>query len=542
MTDWLGADITYLTTYGWKAGAIGQADSLGNLANNTREITFNGKLDLVKLYNKIGLLKKVNSPTRSRSRSRTRTPAASDTTKRKRSIEEQKLLRGILRAMMSVRNITFDYSIAQGTVLPGYLPQVFLFGLDRDMSNPSLGFILGGQSADIRTRLARDGLYAPSVFLTAPFSQDRNINFRFSAVVEPFQDFRITVTGQKRHTENFQELFRREDGTNDFISINPSRSGSYGISYFMLRTAFVKDNGDESPLFADFENFRSVIRTRLEGLNSVGPYDENSQDVVIPAFVAAYTGQNPESIKLSAFPKIPIPNWSLNYRGLNKIEALKSVFTTINISHAYSSTYDVSNYINSPLYSLGLGFDNNITDNRLANQFNENGTLVPVFIGQQLILGERFSPLVGVNLRTKNNWDVNVDYSRERNIALNLSNIQVTEQSSTDLNVRIGFAKAGVKVPFRIRGRRETLPNELRFNMGLSIRDSKTVQRRIGETSTVTDGIRIFRLSPTLDYNVSEALQLTLYFERNLNDPRVTTSFLNARTAFGGRIRFNLSQ
>ena len=78
--------------------------------------------------------------------------------------------------------------------------------------------------------------------------------------------------------------------------------------------------------------------------------------------------------------------------------------------------------------------------------------------------------------------------------------------------------------------------------MGLSIRDGKTVQRRIDESATVTDGIRIFRLSPTIDYNISDALQVTLYYERNVNDPRVSTSFLNARTSFGGRIRFNLSQ
>jgi cell surface protein SprA len=78
--------------------------------------------------------------------------------------------------------------------------------------------------------------------------------------------------------------------------------------------------------------------------------------------------------------------------------------------------------------------------------------------------------------------------------------------------------------------------------MGFSIRDGKTVQRRIGESSTVTDGIRIFRMSPTMVYNISEALEVSLYYERNVNDPRVSTSFLNARTAFGGRIRFNLSQ
>lgn len=541
VTDWLSGDVTYRTSFGWKAGAIGQADSLGHLATNQREVTLTGKLDLVKLYNKVGVLQKVNSPPRARSRARAR--PANDTTEVKKTINDRKALKAFLRALMSIRNVSFDYNVTQGTVLPGYLAEVYLFGLDRQFLNPGLGFILGAQDASIRTRLAEEGLYAPSTFLTSPFSQDKNITLRYNATVEPFQDFRITLSGVKRHTENYQEIFRQDEDAGGYISINPNRSGNYGVSYNMIKTAFVKDDAnDESPLFADFETFRDRIRNRLNGLNDTGSYDINSQDVVIPAFVAAYTGQSPEDIRLSAFPKLPIPGWSLNYRGLIKLDAIKEVFNNINISHAYSSNYDLGNYINSPLYTVGLTLNQDITDYRLADQLNEDGGLVPVYIGQQLVLQESFAPLVGVNMTTKNNWNVNLSYSRDRNIALNLSNIQVTEQSTSDLNVRVGFAKAGVKVPFRIRGRKETLPNELRFNMGLSIRDSKTVQRRIEESSTVTDGIRIFRLSPTLDYNISEALQVTLYFERNVNDPRVSTSFLNARTAFGGRIRFNLSQ
>ena len=542
-TDWLSTDVTYRTNFGWQAGAVGQADTLGNLATNQRDITVGGKIDLVKLYNKVGVLKKVNSPSRSRSRSRSRTPAANDTTKVKKTINERKALKAFLRTLMSIRSIDFDYSVTEGTILPGYLAEVFLFGLDREFLNPGLGFILGAQDAEIRNRLAEQGLYAPSTFLTSPFSQDRNINFRFSAAIEPFQDFRITLTANKRHSQNYQEIFRRDENSDGYVSINPNRSGNYGLSFNMIRTAFVSDDeDDESPLFADFESYRGRVQARLNGLNDAGNYEENSQDVLIPAFVAAYTGQSPEEVRLNAFPKIPIPGWSLNYRGLTKIEAVKEVFNSFNISHSYNSNYDLGNFINSPLYTQGLTLDNSLTDDRLATQLNEDGGLVPVFIGQQLVLTESFSPLLGVNFRTKNNWTMDFAYSRDRNIALNLSNVQVTEQSATDLNLRIGFAKAGVKVPFRVRGRRETLPNELRFDMGLSIRDGKTVQRRIGESSTVTDGIRIFRLSPTVVYNISDQLQVTFYYERNVNDPRVSTSFLNARTAFGGRIQFNLSQ
>jgi len=311
----------------------------------------------------------------------------------------------------------------------------------------------------------------------------------------------------------------------------------------MIKTAFEKDDeNDDSPLFADFEGYRSIIKSRLDNANDAGDYSLNDQEVVIPAFLAAYAGQSPDEVKTTAFPRLPIPGWSFNYRGLTKIAALKDVFSTINFNHSYNSQYSVSNYNNSALYTENLTLDNPLTDVGLANQFNEDGNLVPIFTAQQVVLTERFSPLVGINLRTTSSWNLNIDYSKERNVALNLSNIQVTERSGSDVNITLGYTKAGVKIPFRIRGRKETLPNELRFNMGLRISDSKTVQRRIGESSIVTEGLKIFRLSPTVEYNISEALQVSFYFERNVNEPRVTTSFLNSRTAFGGRIRFSLSQ
>lgn len=544
LTEWLSSDVTYSTVFNWQAGAIGQRDTLGNYADNTRSIALSGKVDLVNLYDNIGVLKKINSPQRSRSRVRPQnTPDAADTVKQKKSLDQIPFAKAFLRTLMSVRNITFNYDRTEGTVLPGFMPDVFLFGLDRDFSNPGLGFILGSQDAGIRNRLAGNGQYAPSQFLTNPFRQDRTTVFSYTALVEPFNEFRITLTGRKSFTDNYQEIFRSDPGTGNFISINPNRSGTYEVSFNMLKTAFKDDDSNNvSPLFENFEAFRSQVKTRLDGLNEAGTYDENSQEVVIPAFIAAYTGKTPEEVNTSPFPKFPIPGWSIRYDGLSKIEALSEVFTSISLNHSYSSKYNVSNFVNSPLYTIGLTIDNSVTDAGLANQFNENGSLVPIYLTQQIVLSESLAPFIGVNVKTKSNWDIGFNYDRIRNIGLNLSNIQVTEATNNELSVNVGFAKTGVKIPFRINGRKESLPNELIFNMVLAISDRKTVQRRIGEAPIVTDGLRIFRLSPTLDYKINDALQLTLYFDKNVNEPRVSTSFLNARTSFGGRIRFNLSQ
>ena len=51
-----------------------------------------------------------------------------------------------------------------------------------------------------------------------------------------------------------------------------------------------------------------------------------------------------------------------------------------------------------------------------------------------------------------------------------------------------------------------------------------------------------FQFRPTLSYVINRSLNLTVYFERTVNDPRVTTAFRRSNTAFGGQLRFNLSQ
>ncbi|HYC83938.1 MAG TPA: cell surface protein SprA, partial [Chryseosolibacter sp.] len=91
ITDWLGAEYRYQAGYNWKAGPANPLkddqpnpnniqdlpDTLDfkNTIQNTRENNVTGKVDLVKLYNKIKFLKELNTPPRP-------APAARPTTNR----------------------------------------------------------------------------------------------------------------------------------------------------------------------------------------------------------------------------------------------------------------------------------------------------------------------------------------------------------------------------------------------------------------------------------------------------------------------------
>lgn len=535
--DWIRADYKYTANYTWQTGAIGQKDTLGNVIQNTRDQSINGKLDLIKLYNKNKKLAALNAPKR-------------PTIPGRSSVEAEDTIgtpfsNKVLKMLMMVKEITFNYGVIQGTFLPGYLPNTGLLGMDRAFENPGLAFLFGSQDPAIRYRLASAGYMAPSSELTQPFSQNRAMNLRLGSLIEPFQDFRITLTATKRETGNYQEIFRNsEDNPGEYESISPNRLGSYSITTIMLGTSFARDDFENnSPLFTDFETNRAIVKSRLDSENpSGGEYSINGQDVLIPAFLAAYRGKNASDMKLNPFPKTPLPNWRLEYRGLSRLKGLSEIFSSINILHGYTSTYDASNFSNSLQYQEGLELYNNLQRIPRPDVTNDEGQFIPIYVLNQVVMAERFSPLIGVDLLTKDRLNIAVQYNKERSLGLNFSNAQVTEQRSNDFGINIGYTKAGVKIPFKIQGQQKILKNDLTFRLDTKVVDTRQVQRKIEEGSTITNGNLNIQIRPTIGYLINQNLSVTLYFDRTINDPRVTTAYRRSSTAFGGQLRFNLSQ
>lgn len=534
--DWIGMDYRYGANYTWMTGAIGQRDTLGNVIQNTRDQAVNGRIDLVKLYNKNAKIRALNAPKRPSIPGRP-SVNAEDTI-------GTPFTNRLIKFVTMFKDINFRVSKVEGTFLPGYMENTGLLGLDRSFMNPGFGFILGAQDPSVRFGLAEQGVMAPSTELTQAFRQNQAINIQVNALAEPFRDFRITFEARKRETGEFSEIFRNsESNPGQFTSLSPNRMGGYSITYSMLRTTFARDDrNNNSPIFSQFEQFRSVIQGRLNAANPGGEYALNGQDVLTLAFLSAYSGRDPGEIELNPFPKIPIPNWRLDYKGLSQIPALREYFASINLTHGYASTYEVSNFSNSLLYQNGLELFNRVREIPGATLTNEFGEYIPIFVLNQVILTERFSPLIGINLLTKDRLNINLEYNTERNVGLNFSNAQVTEQNSRDFGFDLGYTKAGVKVPFKIQGRQEVLKNDLQLRLNTRVVDTRQVQRKIEEPATVTNGNLNLQIRPTVGYVINQSLNIQFYFDRTVNDPRVTTAFRRSSTAFGGQLRFNLSQ
>ncbi|HNU41266.1 MAG TPA: cell surface protein SprA [Cyclobacteriaceae bacterium] len=548
LTNWLSAEYRQSVGYNWRAGPLEKADSLklGNIIQNTQDQALSGRVDFVKLYNKIGFLKNVNTPARPTPSTPVRAgapqtkPAQPDTVKRPPDL---KAIKGVLRLLMSVRNVTGTYTITQGTILPGFTGDPYLFGLDKGWGAPGWGFILGQQEAGFQKRAGENGWLTRSKVLTTPFTQNQMKDLTLSAAVEPSSDLRIKLDVKKNSTTAFQEIFRIDSLGQDYESLSPSRTGSYKISVNTISTAFRNNQSLNSTVFKQFEENIAIMQNRFTAITG-NSYESRSQDVLIPAFLAAYTGQSAQTTNLSPFPRLPIPSWRVDFTGLGKKGALKDIFQSITINHAYSSSYSVVNYSNSLEYDQ-VGLSNPIEDYNnglFASKTNSNGELIPVYVISQVMISEQFAPLIGINVRTKKKLNIKFEYKTKRDLALNISNSQVTELNAKDWSVDIGYTKNNMRMPFKVDGRVITLKNDITFQMNMSVTNNRTIQRKIAEVNTVTNGNINFQLRPNVSYLVNQKLRVQAYMERSINEPLVTNSFRRSTTRAGFKILFNLAQ
>ena len=552
LTDWIGADARYSVGYSWMASAWSSVDTLnvqrylGNNAQNHRDMGLTSKVDLVKLYNKSKFLRSINTPPRRRSNASRTRPSAQDTTSEKP--REMKFMKGIVRVLMGLRSVNISYTVRDGTMVPGYMPYPHLLGMDESWSAPGWDFVFGSQDPGVRQRFANNGWLATDTLVSLPFTQMRSYDLNLKANIEFTRTFRIQLDARRGATGNYQELFRvtpDANGIGQYHGINPARTGAYTISVLTIGTSFIRDLADNiSPVFQTFEENLDIIQARLNHLNPDPEYSyaKKSQDVLIPSFIAAYSGQDAKEVGLSPFPKIPFPGWRVDFSGLNKIPALKEIFSSISINHSYSSTYSITNYANSLLYSDNLELDKQLTYYPVASEGNDNKEWVSSFLMNTVVISERFAPLIGINIRTKSRITARIDYKKERSIALNMSNAQITELRSNDISVDFGFTKADMKLPFKMRGQVVSLKNDLTFKLNFTMRDTKTTQRKIEETNTITAGNINWQIRPQISYILNERLNLNFYFERNINTPRVTSSFPRSTTSVGIQVRFSLAQ
>ena len=553
--NWVNLNARYSSTFRWEASPKSIQDKIGNTIDNSNTINLNGNARLTNLYNKVGYLKKITQPARGQERRpgpggrspreqvKEETKAVADSVVKKSPQIGKILGNGLIKLIIGFKDVQFNYSESNGTLLPGFKPQPDILGNRLMDMAPGLGFAFGGQN-DIRNEAVRNGWLTADTLLNSAYVTRLTRNITARATYEPFPEFRIEFTADKTESFGHQEYFKaNRDG--EFKSSSPQDRGSFSMSFITLKTAFTKDGTENvSSVFEEFKSNRGIIAARLGALNpnstgidSTGfpmGYGQSSQDVLIPSFIAAYTGKDASKIDLSPFPKIPIPNWRFTYTGLSKVEFFKKYLKQLTISHAYRSTYSVGNYVSNVEFMQNMGF---------PADFDASGNFIPQNRIDIITITEQFSPLINIDMTWNNSLLSRIELKKSRSLSLSFVNNQVTEIVGNELIVGMGYRFKDVKMNLSSGGRKQQLKSDLNVKLDLSIRDNKTVLRRLDEEiNQISTGNRMVSINSSADYNINQRFNVRLFFDKTITNPFVSSQFPNSTTNAGVSLRFTLAQ
>ncbi|MDP5172000.1 MAG: cell surface protein SprA, partial [Bacteroidia bacterium] len=590
--NWISGNVNYSGGYQWmQAPEVSQG--LGGTVSNNQNIQASGRLDLNSLYRKSKWLKDVmdqsliKQPEPARPPGRPAPRPGEPITRPQPPVAEQdsvpdpfkylKIIgKEVLKIGLSVRSIDLNYTSSSSTTLPGYLPKTDNFGLDWDYVDtmqgrrspifaPTPGFVFGSQK-DIRGLAAENRWITQDPTLANVFQQMNNEQLTGRTSVELFKGFRIDLNATRSMNQNFSEFFRWDPTEGEYGSFDELLNGAFTMSYVFIGTAF-EPNDVESAVFDKFSTNRITISRRLseqqsftDSLSYVGIVDggfENgyvgtSPEVLIPSLLSAYGVLDENRVSLSPFPKIPLPNWSVNYNLVNGLPFLKKTFTALTLKHSYRGTYSVGNFSNNLRFQDFNG--DGIADAPRSLGEDSQGRLLETYVSRENIqavqISEQFAPLLGVNATLKNGATAQIDYKMGRQLTFNLGNLQMTEMRNQDLAVMFGYRKDKVNIVFDFAGKTINMQNSMNFNLRATLRDTRERLRTLGPTGTALDpvlrseytrGTLNFILSPSIDYTVNRRLNVTVFFEKNINNPYVSNAFRTSFTSGGVKLRFTLS-
>lgn len=566
--DFINASARYSASYTWTRRPFAQ-EQIGNTIQNTNTKNINGTFNMTTLYNKIPYFKRINSG--GSSKAKLQTPKATDPKKdsaKKESAVPKDILEFLARGIMMVKQISLSYQQTNGTGLPGFVPNSHVMGLDNERGfAPGFGFVSGANDSILRKAINNNWLVKnPNQSLPYTTTQSNNTTYR--ANIEPHGSLKIELNGSKTYAYN-QSLFVRYDTSaagsaenNHYRFETPNNSGNYSISVFTLGKSF-KDKSDKtgkSSLFDEFLLVRPDIAKELAYSNDLSikeisnpgqpqyydGYSNTQQDVLLGAFYQTYTGRKIKGLGTDKmFKQIPMPNWTISWDGLGKLKFMKKYFQSITLRHAYRSTYTIGGYSNNLLFSdlNGDGYSDTRVpvQNSSIGGYQQTANFNPKYTIQGATIVESFSPLIKFDFKfNKPGLLANFEIKKDKTVNLNITGPQIIETKGQEYIVGIGYRFPNLTIKaLKIKG--QPLKSDLNFKLDLSYRRNMTIIRRIvDEISTPTGGQNIISLKTALDYQLTQAINLRLFYDWIKTTPQTSNSFPTANTNAGFSLRFNL--
>ena len=532
-------------------------------------------MNFATFYNKFPWYKKLKQGSgRSRGGAPSRSPVARGAQGTKDAKEEEqtsgvakKILIGVVDAVTLVKSVNMSGSLNTGTLLPGFTPTPVYSGF-----NPAKGMapgwqMLAGLPVDIGPMAAaQDWLIKnPNQPNRMMRTSTRTLNGR--AQLEPMTDFRITVTANQTFGSQQSSTYRYSRGIGrdslfpvGFHAFSPQNQQTFTTSWLAWNSAFESSIAPDydSDVYTRFLQNRLVLSDRLATVQAqtdptyskafiAAPdssrygYDGYSvlqTDVLLNSFLATYGMGDIDTWAINDLAGIaPMPNWTVNYTGLMRLKPMRKVFTAFAINHAYANNLTVQGIQTNMLRAQRLQDDPLIRYPRNANLdiLSENQ------VGQ-VSMSESFSPLIGVDIRTRTNTSFKFEVGKQRQVALSMANNQITESKSTDVTIGVGYIIRDVQ--FTIvdeAGTRNNIKSNLELKLDLRLADNQTVIRRILEGfNQPTAGQKRTTIKFTADYRLSRRLAAQFYYDQTISEFKTSMAFPTNQWQSGIAFRLNL--
>jgi cell surface protein SprA len=603
LLDWTTVNLKYQATYRW-VGASRLAVNLGNILENGQQQEATMQMDFTRLYSKLKFFRAIEQPpipkpdkALKESKKIKINPLKDDGTKKtaKEIKKEKKTAREARRSnpalpytgnvarffgklLTSVKQVNISASENANTRLPGYTDSTRYVGQNWNSMAPGVDFILGRQpDTNWLNNAARKGLITRDTLFNSLFNQSFNQTLTLTAQLEPIRDLTIAVDVRKTFNKSYTELFKDTNvivgGSSKFVHLSPYATGGFDISYIAFKTLFGKfDPNRVSETFLKFQDYRLILSNRLGAANPYNVsqpnggdgyaygYNRYAVDVLIPSFLAAYTGQDPNNVALikQSNPNIksnpfrgilPRPNWKIDYSGLSRLKGLDKIFTNFTLSHGYNGSLSMNGFTSALLYQDVSQFGYPSFYDTVSKNY------IPYFLIPNITIQEQFTPMIGVDMMFTNQLQAKFEYAKSRTLTLSLVDFQLSEQRSTEFTIGAGYRKRGMRMPFNIplpkflrskddgKGSSSKLENEINFRLDFKIRDNVTANSRLDQNNNfATGGSKEVTLTPSIDYFLNNRINIKLFFDQRRVTPYVSSSAPITNTRAGVQVRVSLAQ
>lgn len=544
--DFINAQYSYTSNFDWQRGGDAIREVAGediNTVQNANTHNLTTSLSMQKFYDFLGLGRKNARPA---SKAPVRSAAGQNATAKNADADSRKSgsagLDALVDVLTMVKRVNVTYSENNGKVLPGYTQSVGFIGT----AKPTIGFVFGSQ-ADVRYEAARNGWLTTFPEFNQQYVENTNRQLNITATAQPMRDLTIDIVADRQFSESYQESFNVADLGNDafeYINLLGNNYGSFSISTMMIATVFNKSDEFNSANFDAFKQNRMVVANRIasernqntgvvDGDGFPERYGKTSQDVLLPAFFAAYTGQDATKVSLDAFRNFPIPNWNIKYTGLMRNPWFKKKFKRFSLGHGYRSAYSINSF------QTNLERTQMINDG-LAPVNPENQDFLPSLIMNNVVLTDQFNPLIKVDFEMISSLSVLAEIRTDRAMSLSFDNNLMTEINGKEYTLGLGYRFKDVKFVTNIGGEQQRLKGDLNLKADITLRDDVTIIRNLEiDNNQITSGKNIMSLKFTADYALSKNLNALFFYDHSFSKFAVSTAFPQTSINTGFTLVYN---